>query len=154
MRFSKSISARPPDLAAAGRRQDQEPEAEADRRPRTRPLHPRQQFAHLGVRQGAVALHAAPPLREGPVDGLARRVPLDELPRLRPAQHPVTHVQSGYWEDPSAPEGAQLVYVFMAELPGRGRALYERVRDHMYALRQAAVPIAWRHLNGVGEPAR
>lgn len=67
--------------------------------------------------------------------------------------NPVTHVQSGYWEDPSAPEGAQLVYVFMAEHPGRGRALYERVRDHMYALRRAAVPIAWRHLGGVGEPA-
>ena len=46
----------------AGRRQDQKPEAQTDRRPRPRLLDLRQQLAHLGVRWRPMALRAAPAL--------------------------------------------------------------------------------------------
>ena len=62
----------------------------------------------------------------------------------------ITRVLSGYWE-PAEPESRQLVYVFMAEIPGpesvapgdlaagdAGR----RLQDHLEALRAAALPVA------------
>ena len=64
--------------------------------------------------------------------------------------NPITRVLSGYWE-PGEPRGRQLVYVFMAQVPGpesvapgdldsgdAGR----RLQEHLEALRAAALPVA------------
>ena len=64
---------------------------------------------------------------------------------------PITRVLSGFFEQPGEPGGRQLVYAFMAELPGpesvapgdlepgdAGR----RLQDHLEALRTAALPVA------------
>lgn len=59
---------------------------------------------------------------------------------------PITRVLSGYTRRPGDPPGRALVYVFMAELPGPGdrepAAVGDRLRDHLEALRAAALPPA------------
>ncbi len=65
--------------------------------------------------------------------------------------NPITRVLSGYWESPGEPAGRQLVYVFMAEIPGpesvapgdleAGEA-GRRLQEHLEALRAAALPVA------------
>ena len=69
---------------------------------------------------------------------------------------PITRVLSGYWETPGEPSGRQLVYAFMAELPGpesvapgdlepadAGR----RLQDHLESLRAAGLPAARQWLD-------
>ena len=64
---------------------------------------------------------------------------------------PITRVLSGYYAVPGEPSGGELVYAFMAEIPGpesvapgdlepgdAGR----RLQDHLEALRDAALPVA------------
>ena len=64
--------------------------------------------------------------------------------------NPITRVLSGYWE-PAEPGGRQLVYVFMAEIPGpesvapgdlEAGDAGRRLQDHLEALRAAALPVA------------
>lgn len=59
---------------------------------------------------------------------------------------PITRVLSGYTRRPGDPPGRALVYVFMAESPGPGdrepAAAGDRLRDHLEALRAAALPPA------------
>ncbi len=65
--------------------------------------------------------------------------------------NPITRVLSGYYAAPGEPSGRELVYAFMAEIPGpesvapsdlepgdAGR----RLQDHLEALREAALPVA------------
>ena len=71
--------------------------------------------------------------------------------------NPITRVLSGYFETSGEPPGRQLVYAFMAEIPGpesiapgdlepgdAGR----RLQDHLEALREAALPVARAWLGG------
>ena len=64
---------------------------------------------------------------------------------------PITRVLSGYFDGADDPPGRQLVYVFMAELPGPESAAPgdlepgeagRRLQDHLEALREAALPPA------------
>ena len=65
--------------------------------------------------------------------------------------NPITRVLSGYWEKPGEPAGRQLVYAFMAEVPGpesvapgdlEAGDAGRRLQDHLEALRAAALPVA------------
>ena len=65
--------------------------------------------------------------------------------------NPITRVLSGYWEKSGEPEGRQLVYTFMAELPGpesvapgdlEAGDAGRRLQEHLEALRAAALPVA------------
>ena len=76
--------------------------------------------------------------------------------------NPITRVLSGYFEQPGEARGRQLVYVFMAELPGPGSVAPDNLEpgeagrkllDHLEALRAAALPVARRWLGaGVSLP--
>ena len=76
--------------------------------------------------------------------------------------NPITRVLSGYFEQPGEAPGRQLVYVFMAELPGPGSVARDNLEpgeagrkllDHLEALRVAALPVARRWLGtGVALP--
>ena len=65
--------------------------------------------------------------------------------------NPITRVLSGFYERPGEPAGRQLVYVFMAEIPGPGDLepadAGRRLQDHLEALRAAALPLARRWLD-------
>ena len=75
--------------------------------------------------------------------------------------NPITRVLSGYWQAPGEPARRQLVYAFMAELPGpegvapgdleAGEA-GRRLQDHLEALRTAALPVAREWLAGRETP--
>lgn len=74
---------------------------------------------------------------------------------------PITRVLSGYYAAPAEPAGRELVYAFMAEVPGpesvapgdlepgdAGR----RLQDHLEALREAALPASRQWLISQGVP--
>lgn len=65
--------------------------------------------------------------------------------------NPITRVLSGYYAVPGEPAGRELVYAFMAEIPGPANVAPgdlepgdagRRLQDHLEALREAALPVA------------
>lgn len=65
--------------------------------------------------------------------------------------NPITRVLSGYYAVPGEPAGRELVYAFMAEVPGPASVAPgdlepgdagRRLQDHLEALREAALPVA------------
>ncbi len=70
--------------------------------------------------------------------------------------NPITRVLSGYWQNPGEPPGRELVYAFMAQIPGPGSVAPgdleagdagRRLQDYLDALRAAALPVARAWMN-------
>ena len=75
--------------------------------------------------------------------------------------NPITRVLSGYYAAPGEPTGRELVYAFMAEVPGPASVAPgdlepgdagRRLQDHLEALREAALPAARQWLISQGVP--
>ena len=75
--------------------------------------------------------------------------------------NPITRVLSGYYEAPGEPAGRELVYAFMAEVPGPASVAPgdlapgdagQRLQDHLEVLREAALPAARQWLISQGVP--